>query len=301
MQRDQEALRTEIINMSREAAQERETLYQVIYGIRQNSAEYSIPPPLSQGSHVSGTPSTGSPFPREPRPVSETQQGTRSHPFVITQSTSLPSTTSTMSVTEELLLARERQTWTSHTIPTGEFLFLPEERETLRRLPEYAFLKDDQEAPLLKRAIRFIAEEALAFSNTSSSEYMRKLARDFAVTSRSITFSQAAELMTLGQITDPTASTVCAIVEFAILANPIFPAHVFDRIRVARITRPTSRQEVEGWARGQLAETRLPNFLVKAQPHQQRSGSKRARTPARNGNDKSPTMTPTSTGAKSHF
>jgi hypothetical protein len=225
--------------------------------------------PSGQGSPLLFPESEGGfshppPLGREP----PARVGTRSAPYELSPSPVAQATV------DELLLGRERTTWSSHAVPPQELLFGARERDVLRALPEYAFLKEDGAAGTWKRALRHIVGQVVVLEHGGIEGWVAELATALTVHGRWLSSGQLAELHTLvelaGALHNPQAHLLAAIAEFSLLGNPLFAVQVFEQVRLTRISRPQAKQEVAAWAAGELVETRLPAIPVRLrnpQPH----------------------------------
>ena len=287
----QEAMRNELREATEDRRALRESLMQIVTTLAQiqNSPELlrsgSTMQP-SASSVVSPSFSTPQPFAYVATPFASPEPklptgfvGTRSNPMVLSPSNEQ---TTQLSIADEILLGRERATWTSHAIPTSDIVFGIGEKDLLKRMPEYVFLKEDPNFAAGRRAIRFLTEKIGRHHAIGTTAFFDELAQQLTQHGRALRPHQVAEIQVLTSVTlDPLSFGGVALAEYFILANPLLPATTFDQLRLARITRPQSQAEATSWTTGALMETRLAQFPVRMALN--RDTNRTSRPPQRGG------------------
>jgi hypothetical protein len=169
-----------------------------------------------------------------------------------------------LTTTEDVLLEKERLIWSSHQVPTADIAFTAVERERLRAMPEYVFVKEDPNFPTLKRALRHILVSVEKMMRDGITAYMEFLGQQLTNCRRSLRPTQVAEIQVLlSVICDEFSFPGIALAEYSILATTLLPASAFEQIRVARITRPENKRELDGWEKGAYVETRIRHLPVR--------------------------------------
>ena len=301
LQKGQEALHAELISASEERKSLRESMELMVTTLMamRNSPELlrspsvvqptftrsaptqSLQQPSPEPDYLAGHIQAGNPLGR--CDSTEQQQGSRRNPFVISPSVGLAQTH--LSITDEILLARERSTWTSHAIPSSDIIFGGVEKEILKRMPEYVFLKDDPNFAVGRRALRFLTEKIGRHNTIGTPAFMEELAQQLTQQGRALRPSQVAELQVLTSVEVAALSFAgVALAEYAILANPLLPVTAFEQMRLARITRPQNAAEVTSWNAGALMETRLVQLPVRMA--RDNTGRGRGSGPAQSGQDR---------------
>jgi hypothetical protein len=253
--RERAEFRAESRQAVQEAADERQEIRAVLRALTGaveslRSSQASPSPRQPMANQHTGSPLLFSDSPEAhsfPPPLGA-RPGTRAAPFELSPSPVAQATV------DELLLGRERTTWSSHAVPPQELLFGERERGILRALPEYAFLKDDLSSGTWKRALRCLVER-VAGVELGLHTFVQELATALSIQGRWLSQQQVAELHTLVALAEAGLGSphlTAAIAEFALLGNPLFPVGVFDQVRLARVTRPQAKQEVAAWWTGEL-------------------------------------------------
>ena len=118
--------------------------------------------------------------------------------------------------------------------------------------PVYAWPKDDRLSGIIIRALAHMTTAARQIGLSGKETFRALLSTKMAALGRWATPEQAAELQAalLTTSSNPLDWSVVILAELSLLGNGDFPPEVVPRLRLARLVRPSTGQEVAEWLAG---------------------------------------------------
>ena len=191
-------------------------------------------------------------------------------------------------VAEEIGRSRRAmaKTVTTKGARTAENFTETEVSELARWPTTYAWRKDDPYAGQIILAFRSMLATLHEYEQVGAREVVQRLAAKMASIRRFASISQASELQAATAAnacdTSTISFTTLAMMEIAILGNPDVKVETLDHIRLARLTEPTTKEEVADWVSGKtavpVAQTLVPTKARTTGESARLSSSKSQRT-----------------------